>query len=140
MTTAIRMINGVERIVTICPPGRAQGALPFDLVDDEGACPIDDRILDRMLREGACDDDCERTAPFIDPIDDDLEGEGSNGAEIMGFASQPRRSNYGKRPIEDLSEGFLASVDDSMFDNRRRSRREVKFVPRGENDYGFCLV
>lgn len=88
-----RLIGGVVMMVSLCPPGVAQGALPFsvDPIDaDRLALSSLFNLHDRNLRGEPCEDDCEvTTGSILDPIED--EGEGNNGCEIMGFASQPKR-------------------------------------------------
>lgn len=116
-----RVIGGVTyHNVTLCPPRHAGGVLPMHL-DPIG---IEDGLTmqGRGSGYGPCEDDCEvTTGSILDPItaEADRLPDGFGGAEIMGFASEPSRSNSHHAGE---NAGFESSVVASLCDADRRRR------------------
>lgn len=129
MKQVLRIIGGLSMLVTLCPPRAAQGAFDSRLESYEDRNPIlggksTEEFLALQERQGPSEDDCEVTvANILDPIES--EGEDENGGEIMGFATQPRRTRSHRSYDNAVSNaGFEESVLSSLVDawmNRGRT-------------------
>ena len=124
MKQVLRIIGGLSMLVTLCPPRAAQGAFDSRLESYEDRNPIlsgksTEEFLVLQERQGPSEDDCEVTvANILDPI----ESEGED--EIMGFATQPRRTRSHRSYDNAVSNaGFEESVLSSLVDARMNRRR-----------------